>query len=311
MKHYTANWIHSNLDFPTLIKALRDGFRREYLVPDRMHINYDSGGEENTLLLMPAIATERVMGVKVVNVAPDNARLSLPSIQGIYYLANARTGVPIATFDARAITNWRTAAASALASSYLSRSNASRLLMIGTGGLAPFLIDAHAAIRPMESLTVYGRDYRKAEQLAASKKQSFSESLATEDLAVAAAEADIISVATLSENPLIHGDWLKPGQHIDLVGSFKPNMREADDQVIKKSRIFMDSRSTASKESGDLAIPLKNGIIDESDLLGDLFGLCQGKVEGRQSEKEITLFKSVGHALEDLVAAQVITRQNQ
>ncbi len=308
--YLTAEELHQSLNYPALVDALRLGFTKDYLVPPRMHFNYsnDPDGTSNTMLLMPAVKSGENAGVKVVTVAPDNHQMDLPSIQGIYYLMDAITGSPRALLEAKSLTNWRTAAASALASSFLSRTESAHLLLVGTGSLATYLIEAHASVRPIKALSIYGRNTEKAAQLADQYSAKFDTVRSISNLSEGIEEADIISVATLSEKPLIHGKWLKPGQHIDLIGAYKPDMREADDEVLTRSRVYVDNLEMAPKETGDLAIPLANGVISMEDLQGDLFGLCQNKVAGRQTENEITVFKSVGHALEDLVAAQLVMK---
>lgn len=308
MKYFSAADINNILDFPTLIEALREGFTKDYIIPPRMHINYDNLDDQhqNTLLLMPAVQCGDMAGVKIVNISPGNNKRNIPSIQGIYYLLDAITGSPKALMDAKALTNWRTAAASALAASYLAPKNAESLFMVGTGALTPFVIDAHSTNRQIRTLMIYGRDKTKAQVIADQKTDHFEKVIIVENLKDVVPKADIISVATLSKKPLIKGNWLKSGQHIDLIGSYKPEMREADDKALIRSKIYVDNLEMAPKESGDLSIPLSKGVISLSDIQGDLFQLCQGKVKGRTHEGEITLFKSVGHALEDLVAAQLI-----
>lgn len=308
MIQLTRQDIDKTLDYPSLIAALREGFQQAYQIPTRMHTNYDNPVDqcENTLLLMPAIAIGKIVGVKIVNVAPKNGAHNLPSIHGIYYVSDANTGQPLALMDAKALTNWRTAATSALAADYLSRQNSRTLLMVGTGSLAPYLIDAHAANRPIKRLLVYGRNTAKAEALAISKVALFESVEVVEDLSLAIPEADIISTATLAKDPLIHGDDLRPGQHLDLVGSYKPELREADNVVMRRGQIYADQKEQAIRESGDLALPISEGIMAADDIVGDLFQLCQNQVGGRQNTDDITVFKSVGHALEDLVGAQLI-----
>lgn len=275
-----------------------------------MHLDYENPEDKNlnTLLIMPAVKSGEFGGVKLVNVALENHTRELASIQGIYYLMNAITGEPIATFDAKSLTNWRTAAASALASDYLSRKDSNSLLMIGTGSLAPFLIDAHAAVRPIKELFIYGRTTSKAEALAEQKSAQFEKVTVIESLDSSLPEADIISAATFTTTPLINGSLLRDGQHVDLVGAFKPTSRESDDEAIRRSRVFIDTEM-ATKEAGEIVIPLSTNVISTKDIQGDLHQLCKNEVPGRTSENEITLFKSVGHALEDLVAAELIYKK--
>ena len=243
MKYFSAADINNILDFPTLIEALREGFTKDYIIPPRMHINYDNIDDQhqNTLLLMPAVQCGDMAGVKIVNISPSNNKRNIPSIQGIYYLLDAITGSPKALMDAKALTNWRTAAASALAASYLAPNNADNLLMIGTGALAPFVIDAHSTNRQIRTLMIYGRDKTKTQVIVEQKTDYFEKVIIVENLKDAVSKADIVSSATLSKFPLIYGDWLQSGQHIDLIGSYKTDMREADNKVLTRSKIYLTS----------------------------------------------------------------------
>lgn len=295
------------LKFDTLIEGLRLAFGANNIqVPLRHHHSFN---DHNTLLLMPAWQSSEYSGVKMVTVCPDNNRLGLASIQGIYYLFDSVTGTPLCTLDAATLTSIRTASASALASSYLSRSDSSTLLMVGTGNLAPYLIQAHAEVRPISKVLVYGRDFSKAEAICNKLASNALEYLPIKNIKEHIGQADIISCATLSHDPIIKGKWLVAGQHLDLVGSFKPTMREADDNAIQRSSIFVDTMEGATKESGDIVVPLKTGIIKEDHIKGDLFDLCSKRINGRSTDIEITYFKSVGHALEDLAAATLAFNQ--
>ncbi len=310
MRIVSASEVDAALDYAGLIEALRDAFRRETIVPLRHHHTIPSGGREATLLLMPAWSAPNPapahVGVKIVTVYPDNAARGLPSVTGTYLLLDGSTGVPAATIDGPALTARRTAAASALAADFLARPDAQRLLMVGTGRLAGNLIEAHAAVRPIRRTVIWGRDPDKAERLARRLDTNTNRVTATGDLQTAAREADIISCATTSSDPLIDGDWLSEGVHVDLVGGYRPDMREADDRVIQRGRIFVDTRAGALAEAGDIVQPISAGVLAAGDIAGDLFDLCQGKLSGRQSPTEITVFKSVGSALEDLAAAELL-----
>jgi ornithine cyclodeaminase len=213
------------------------------------------------------------------------------------------TGEPLAFIDGQALTTWRTAATSALASSYLSRSDASRLLMVGAGSLAPRLVEAHAAVRPIREVLVWNRTGERAARLANSLSGHPFQVSATEDLEGAVRGADIVSCATLSAGPLIEGAWLQAGSHLDLVGSYRPDMRESDDECIRRARLFVDDREAALRDAGDLAIPIAAGVIDESDIAADLAELSQGEKAGRRFHDQITLFKSTGTGLADFAAA--------
>ena len=289
------------LTYPTLVEALESAFRTEIELPVRHHHRIAQPRTEATLLLMPAWS-EEFLGCKLVTVFPENAALDQPSVYGTYLLMSGRTGEPLAVIDGRALTAWRTAAASALAAKYLAREDATHLVMVGAGALAPHLVRAHASVRPIRRVSVLNRTRQRAEALAFRLVWDGFEASVSEDLAPLVGDADIVCCATLARTPLIRGEWLRAGTHLDLVGSFRPDMREADDEVLRRARIFVDTR-VALQEAGDLVDPIRRGIIGAADIQGDLFDLCRGKVEGRTSGAEITLFKSVGTALEDFAAA--------
>ncbi len=310
MRIIAANEVQAALDFPALVEALRDGFRREVATPPRhRHVLEHPGEPDGTLLMMPAWQAGRHVGVKIVTVTPGNAERALPAVMGVYLLNSFRTGQPIALIDGPMLTLRRTAAASALAASYLARQDAERLLMVGTGALAPHLIQAHAAVRPICNVLIWGRTPAKAAKLAKALNRRDFRVDHTEDLEGAARGAHVISCATLSRDPLIRGDWLQPGTHLDLVGAFTPEMRESDDEVIERARVFVDTRPGALSEAGDIVQPLASGLLKEQDIAGDLFELTRGERAGRRFYNQITLFKSVGTALEDLAAAQLVVER--
>ncbi len=300
-----ADFVESNTDFPELVSALQKGFAsQEIIIPQRHHHDFPNPetGVDSTLLLMPAWYPGKNAGVKMVTINPENSRFDLPAIQGSYILMDATTGKVKAIVEAKSLTAKRTAAASALASSYLSKEDASTLMMIGTGALSKNLVAAHATVRPIKKVYVWGRNPEKAQMICDELKDGDFEIQAVTTIEEKVSEVDIISCATLSKTPLVLGTYIKPGQHIDLVGAYKPDMREANDETISKASIFVDTFD-GLKESGDIAIPLEVGTLKKSAIKGDLFLLSSRKAKGRTSDKEITVFKSVGHALEDLVAA--------
>ena len=255
------------------------------------------------MLLMPAWLPGRYAGLKLVNVYPDNSKKGLPTIMGNYLLMDGSTGAPIVSMDAGELTARRTVAASALASSYLSRRTASKLLIVGSGRLAGYLGFAHGAVRPIDKIQIWARNQNKAQKTAAEYRDAGVRAEAVSDLQHASKWADIISCATLSTQPLILGEWLQKGVHLDLIGGFKPTMRETDDRVIARSRVFADTRDGVLAEAGDLLIPIQNGVFKKDDIAAQLSELASGQHPGRTSENEITLFKSVGASLEDLAAA--------
>lgn len=296
--------IAAALHYPALIAALRDMFAKGCTQPLRHHHALDPENErKGTLLIMPAWQSGGFLGLKTVTVMPENGAKGLPSVQGTYLLFDAENGSALALMDAGELTTRRTAAASALAADYLARKDASSLLMVGAGAMAPCLIRAHAAIRDFTAVSIWNHRPEKAEKLAAELTGEGIPARAVTDLEAAARKADVISCATLSTEPLIQGDWLKPGAHLDLVGAFTPRMRESDDAAVKIASLFVDTREGGLHEAGDIVQPLAAGVITEADIRADLYDLCRRAHPGRASDTEITLFKSTGAALEDLAAA--------
>jgi alanine dehydrogenase len=305
MRALGSSEVTSALDFPPLVEALRQMFRNPCEMPPRhRHTIPIPGRRDGELLIMPAWQKGRHLGVKVLTVFPDNATEKRPAVMGSYLLLDAKSGEPLAMLDGPALTARRTAAASALAASYLARPDCERLLMVGTGALASHLVEAHVSVRPIRNVLVWGRDFDKAQRLARRLDRRSLKVAATNDLQGAVNGAHVICCATLSTAPLLRGHWLPLGCHIDLVGGFTPEMREADDETMRRARIFVDTREGAL-ECGDIAGPIADGIITAEDIAGDLFELTRGSRGARRFHDQITLFKSVGVALEDLAAAQL------
>ena len=314
MKVIDADGVDAALTFPGLIDALAAAFSGGVTAPVRHHHTIPRAGVDATTLLMPAWTSGdgAFLGAKIVNVFPDNAARGLPSIHGVYVLMSGDTGAPLAVMDGTRITAWRTAAASALASRYLSGPESSRLVMAGAGALAPFLIRAHASVRPIRHVTLWNRDTKRADALArtmAHDLQHAGVSLeVTANLESAVRTADIVSCATLSPEPIVRGAWLRPGAHLDLVGAYRPTMRESDDEAVHRARLFCDTRGGAMREGGDLAIPLASGLVTPERIEADFFDLCAGTFVMRRAPEDITLFKSTGSAIEDLAAAALVWR---
>jgi ornithine cyclodeaminase len=288
-----------------LIDRLERAFRDGAEVPLRHHHAVNSAeGHAGTLLLMPAWRTGGAMGVKCVTVFPGNQALGLASVLGVYLLLDASTGQPRAVLDGVTLTLRRTAAASALAARYLARNDAQRLVLVGAGALSAHLARAHAAVRPIADVAVWNRTPARAEAVARQLAADGLRAKAVTDLEGAVRDADVISCATMSATPVVRGAWLKPGAHLDLVGGYTPAMREADDEAVRRARVYVDTRAGAGKEAGDIVQPLRSGVLTEAAIAGDLFELARGQATGRRSADEITLFKSVGTAIEDLAAAE-------
>ncbi|EFO30162.1 ornithine cyclodeaminase protein [Roseibium sp. TrichSKD4] len=293
------------LPFAELVDALDAMFKSGCDMPVRHHHDMKVSGEPDaTMLLMPAWVPGKYSGVKIAHVVPGNADRGLPAVSASYLLSDAGTGAALALVDGGELTARRTAAASALAARFLAKEDASHLVVVGTGRLSVNLVQAHAAVRPITQVTIWGRSLEKASAIAAQvKSETGITAVATEDLATAYGSADIISAATLSEQPLIKGEWLSPGTHVDLVGAFKPTMRESDDEAIRRASVFVDTRDGCTKEGGDIVQPLASGVLTLEGIEADLYELARGTHQGRKSADEITLFKSVGAALEDLAGA--------
>jgi ornithine cyclodeaminase/alanine dehydrogenase-like protein (mu-crystallin family) len=309
MKLIDAAAIDKVLSFERLIPALAAAFRGGIIAPVRHHHHIARPDADATLLLMPAWTetgtTPAYVGTKIVTVFPGNSARSLPSIAGLYVLMHGETGTPLAAMDGARLTLWRTAAASALASQAMARPGASRMLMVGAGALARFLIAAHSSVRPISDIDIWNRSPAAAEALADDLRQRGIKSRAVTDLETAAKAADLISCATLSTAPLILGRWLKPGAHLDLVGAFNLSMREADDEALQRARVLVDTHAALS-EGGDVAVAIRSGAYRADQVTGTLFDLSQGCVSPRGGDTDITVFKSVGASLEDLAAAMLV-----
>lgn len=306
MRLVSADDLTRVLDYPDLVEAIREMFREGCESPVRhQHSITMPDGPEATLLLMPAWRAGRHIGVKLVTVFPSNGEKGLPAVMANYYIADGNTGMPLAMLDGDELTARRTASASALAATYLAREDARTMLMVGTGSMAPHLVHAHACVRPITDVLVWGRNPDKAKALARRLDESRLNARHAPDLEAAARQADVVSCATLATEPLVRGAWLHPGQHLDLVGAFKASMRETDDEAVKRARVYVDTRGGALKEGGDIVQAIASGAIGEDHVLGDLFDLTRGTVRGRGGAEEITLFKSCGASLEDLAAAEL------
>ena len=302
MRIFDAAATRAALPFEALIPALRALFASGCVVPPR-HV-HEVGGAF-TSLIMPAWTPGRYYGIKTVNVAPGNAAIGLPGLHASYLLHDANTGAPLAFIDGDQITARRTAAASALAASFLARRDARHLLVVGAGQVARLLAEAHRAVRPIERVTVWARRGAEAETLANELRGRGIAAAASDDLEAAVAAADIVSAATLATLPLIEGRWLRPGSHLDLIGSFTPAMREADDACFAGAALYVDT-DEALQKSGDLLGPMQRGVFAAAEVRGTLATLSRGEADGRRDDTERTVFKSVGTALEDLAAAILV-----
>lgn len=307
LRVYSADEVHAALPWADLADALEDAFIEGGTeVPLRHAHALGEDGGEGTLLLMPAWSAA-ALGVKLVTVMPGAAAHGAGTVQASYLLLDRATGEPRALLDGEALTLRRTAAASALAAQHLARPDATRLLIVGSGRLAPWMARAHVALNPeLVHVAVWGRNADAAEDVVEILRDEGIDAEVAEDLRAAVQAAELISCATTSREPLVQGAWLAPGTHLDLVGSFRRDMREADDAAVARARIVVDTYAGALAEAGDLVQPLEAGVIERGQVLAELAEVLRGEQRGRLAPGDITLFKSVGSALEDLAAARLV-----
>ncbi|MEM7429175.1 MAG: hypothetical protein AAF441_24075 [Pseudomonadota bacterium] len=306
MRYIDGDTLDRILDFPSLAEALDHWHREPPPEVGRSLLTQDGEGETpDCFLNLPAWYPGAAMGVKVITVLPANPGKAhgLPAIQALYPVFDGETGEPRAVIDGTVLTYWKTAGDSALGARYLARQDPQVLTVVGAGALAPYLARAHCAIRPSISrVNVWNRTAAKAEAMAEQLADGGVAASATDDLEAACREADIISCGTSATSPLVKGAWLKAGCHLDLVGSFTPEMRETDDDAVRRAgAIFMDYALFAD-EPGDVCIPMQAGLFAQADIL-DLYDLAQGRHAGRTGDNEITFFKNCGGAHLDLMTA--------
>ena len=307
MEVFDAAAVRAATPWPELMEAIVEVLVDPgALAPERhVHSLALADGAEGSLLVMPAWRSGEVIGVKAVTYFPTNAGGATPTVNAGYLLFDGRSGRLVASLDGDELTVRRTAAVSALAARHLARPDAGRLLVVGTGQLASAVARAHAYGRPVTSLDVWGRNAGRAEEVAEALAGQGLPARAVDDLDAAVAGAELITCVTGATEPLIAGRLLAPGAHLDLIGSFRPDMREADDDAVRRAAVFVDTRPGAVL-AGDLARPLATGVIDETALVADLADLVSGRHPGRAAPEQITLFKSAGFALADLAAAQLV-----
>ena len=308
--YISAEQLQTFLPWPQLVDALRNIFIADVVAPVRHHHFIDVPNEpQATLLLMPAWIEGKYLGVKQVSVFPGNNAKGKPGLTSLYTLSCGASGETLAQMDGNVLTGLRTAAASALASSYLSRPDSRTMLMVGAGRMGRNLIPAHCSVRPIETVYVWDRSAQNCASLVADLLAQGIEARVVEDadLATVAGQVDLISCATMATEPVIRGEWLAPGTHVDLVGSFTPTMREVDDSAMQRAAVFVDTRAGALAETGDLILPIQSGAFSAEQIQAELTELCGAQHSGRNQladpEQAITLFKSVGDSREDLAAA--------
>lgn len=313
MQLIDAEQVHTLADFPSLIEALNRAHGEDTeAMEDLMLTQTAASGENNHLLIRAAWQHGRSVGIKLVTVFPDNPNRSseIPAVQAVVVLFDGTDGTPGAVIDGTALTYRKTAADSALGSRYLCGSEPKSMLMVGAGGLARYLVEAHLAVRPsISSIKIWNRTEHRAIALAKTLVDNGLKATVVDELEAAARSSDLICCATSSAQPLIRGEWLQPGTHLDLVGAYTPAFREADDEVFRRASIFVDARATTIDVLGELMIPIANGVIAESDVRADLYDLARGRHAGRQHPDEITVYKNGGGGHLDLMTARFLVER--
>jgi alanine dehydrogenase len=311
MQMLDAEKVLNCLPFTTLVDELAAMHQHPIgLVDEMLMESTDSDDNNNHFFIRTGWQEEEAVGAKVITVFPrNNQKREWPSIQAVYILFEAVNGTPIACLDGTALTWIKTATDSALGSRFLSRDNIENMLMIGAGQMAPHLVSAHCEIRPsLKLVQIWNRTIDKATALCETLSNLFPQIhfIPTTNVESAARNSDLICSAIAATEPLIHGEWLSPGTHVDLIGAYTPDMREADDECLRRGNLFVDARETTINHIGELMIPLAQGVINENDVLADLSDLCQQRHSGRQSEDEITVFKNGGGGHLDLMCARIL-----
>lgn len=306
MRNLTGAEIRSLLHHRMLLERLRQAFRSGAEVAEPVSLHLDTRQRlDSEMRVEPVWQPGRAFGISIAGRFPHNPEHDVAAQQGVFVLVDGKTGIPQATLDGPALARRCGAVASALAATYLARNDAARLLVVGTGSLALEVIEAYTQLLPIKHVLVWGRRADKAKRIVARFHRPKFRLETTDDLEGAVRGADIVACVTSSGQPLIKGEWLREGCHLDLLGGTAPDMREADDDCLHRARVFVDTRERACHLAGDLAKPLAAGVLSPDDIAGDLFDLTRGDRAGRRFYDQITLFKAVGTPLEDLAAAQI------
>jgi 1-pyrroline-2-carboxylate reductase [NAD(P)H] len=310
MRVIEAADVHRVLEFPVLVEALRTAFAAPAGTPRRQVFRLDENDSTHDAFALLPAWNDEVIGVKAFTYLPGNAAAGRQILHAKILLFDRPTGRPLDLVDGTSVTYWRTAAMAALAADHLSRRHARTLLVCGTGNLAPFMVLAHASVRPLTDIAIWGRSRERAQrtvELVLAERPDLNVRVA-DDLEHTARHSDIISCATAAHDPIIFGEWVRPGTHTDFIGNHERTGRECDTELVVKSRVYVDSRANVLNEAGEILIPIEEGRISADAIEGELADLCSGRVSGRTSDEEITLFKSVGTALSDLATAQLVAR---
>ena len=303
MKVISAEEVHSALSYPELVDSLQEAYGGKYLMPPRQVFLLDENTNNDAFAVLPSWS-DQFIGVKAFTYFPE-AEEPYKSLYSKILLFNRKHGEPVALVDGTTVTFWRTAGISGLATRLLSREDSEAMLLLGAGNLAPYIIRANLSVRPLKKVMVWGRNLAKAEVVVGMMQKEFAdvEFSAIEDRQVACSQADIVVAATGSHEPVVLGEWIKPGTHTDFIGNHHADKRECDTDLIIKAKVYVDSRVNAFKEAGEILVPIKEGAFTEDGVVAELSEMCRGDAILRENEEEITLFKSIGMAMSDLVGA--------
>lgn len=311
MKIISADEVHAALSYPALVDALQETFAKDFTQPPRqVHLLDDRDDNFDAFALLPAW-NDKIVAVKAFTYYPSN-QPPYPILYSKVMIFDREHGEPLALVDGTTVTFWRTGGVSGLATRLLSREDSKTMLLLGTGNLSTYMVRANASVRPLERIMVWGNPdglppVGEAEEVIAKTSPDLPhiEFSVVNDLEAACGEADIIVSATASHDILVHGAWIKEGTHLDFIGNHHADKREADTEVITRGKVYADSYVNAFKEAGEILVPIEEGVFRKEDVVGELSEMCSGRVPLRESDQEITVFKAIGQAITDLVAASM------
>jgi len=304
MVNLSAETLGKHKKYIKIITEIKNSYKKSFKVPPRVIHEIKNKINPGNLFIMPAWERDEYIGVKVSTSFPSNTKINKPSIHGRYILFSSKTGFVLSVIDGAELTAIRTVASAALATSILSKKNASSMLIVGTGKLAAKIPFFYGSVRNIKIYYVWGRNFSKAKELCRNFKNNKINAIPVKNIKEVSKKVDIISCVTPSKKSLVFGSYVSKGCHIDLVGAFNISMRESDDNLIKKGKVFFDNKEGGFKEAGDILIPLKKKLISKKHIKGDFYDLIQGKIKGRTSNDQVTIYKSVGDALQDYSVAR-------
>jgi 1-pyrroline-2-carboxylate reductase [NAD(P)H] len=309
MRVISAEEVQANLKYPDLVDSLQKAFSNPFTMPPRQVFLLDDKEDNHDAFALLPSWNDSAIGVKAFTYFP-NPRPGYQSLYSKIMLFDRASGEPLALVDGTSVTFWRTAGISGLASRLLSRADSETLLLLGTGNLSTFIIRAQASVRKLKRVLVWGRNRERAEKVTKQMADELEnvEFSVVDDVKSACGQADIVVSATGSHEPLVMGDWIREGTHTDFIGNHHATKRECDTALVVKSKVYADSRVNCFKEAGEILVPLSEGAVQKEHVVGELTEMCIGSVPLRTNNQEITLFKSIGMALSDLVGASCVYR---